>query len=493
MAMSLKFITSSFTVVSIRSYSTKSPFKRPKWPPFKSSRKKLTACTPIADADDVNLTDDQSKVSTSVVNKKSVFITGSAGTGKTFLMNYLIDRLRKVHGKGSVFVTASTGVAACALNGTTLHSFAGVGLGEGDKETLLARVVSNVWCYRKWRRAKALVIDEISMVDGELLDKLEYVARKVRLEKEDKVWGGIQLVVGGDFFQLRPVSARGVEEKRYAFESKCWDSSFDLQVELTKVFRQSNDILLMDLLQSIRRGEIDHGNMEILKLCCFEKEMDPSAVRLFPRIEDVKKMNDKMLTDLNEELVAYTADDTGADRWKRQLNQGLAPDKLELCIGARVMLIKNVNVKNKLVNGATGTVKGFTQPHKTNLFCGCSMLPIVKFDSGLEIIIGPENWEVMEGGKVCGRRQQIPLVLAWAISVHKCQGMTLDSLQADLSRAFDYGMVYVALSRVRSLACLHLSGLEPTKIKVHPKVLEFYRKLSDRNNMTEISKDKETG
>lgn len=401
-------------------------------------------------------------------------------------MNHLIDRLRKVHGKGSVFVTASTGVAACALNGVTLHSFAGVGLGDGDKEMLLQRVFGNSRVLRKWRRAKALVIDEISMVDGELLEKLEYIARMVRCREggdNGKVWGGIQLVVGGDFFQLPPVSisAREGERKSYAFESKCWDLMFDMQVELTKVFRQSTDVLLMDLLQSIRKGEIDDDGMKILKLCCFDKEIDPSAVRLYPRIGDVKKVNDKMLQDLNQELMVYTAVDTGSDPWKRQLNLGLAAETLELCVGARVMLIKNVDVKCKLVNGATGTVKGFTQPLKTALFCGCSMLPIVKFDSGLEMVVGPEEWKVMEGDTIHARRQQIPLVLAWAISVHKCQGMTLDRLQADLSRAFDYGMVYVALSRVRTLAGLYLSGLKPSKIKAHPKVLEFYRKLSDQN------------
>uniref|UniRef100_A0A7N0TM41 ATP-dependent DNA helicase n=1 Tax=Kalanchoe fedtschenkoi TaxID=63787 RepID=A0A7N0TM41_KALFE len=476
--MKLKFMCSYFSFIAVcssRSYTTKTPFRTPFRKGLgRSSWKSLEARA----SQTVCLTDEQSMVLDAIAKKQSVFITGSGGTGKTFLMNCVIERLRRVHGKGGVFVTASTGVAACALNGVTLHSFAGVGLGLADKETLLSRVLANDWACRKWRRAKAVVIDEISMVDAELLDKLEFVARKVRHEKGDKVWGGIQLVVAGDFFQLPPVRARGEALKGYAFESMCWDSSFDLQVELTKVFRQSDDALLTDLLQSVRRGEIDHDNMKILKLCCFDKEMDPSAVRLYPRIRDVKKMNDKMLQELNGELMAYTAVDSGADSWKRQLNEGLAPEKLELRIGARVMLIKNVNVKSKLVNGAAGTVTGFTKPYKTRLICGCSVMPIVKFDSGLEMAVHPENWEVIEGNTVLARRQQIPLVLAWAISIHKCQGMTLDSLQADLSSAFDYGMVYVALSRVKSLAGLHLSGFEPCKIKAHPKVLEFYQRLN---------------
>ncbi|KAM1165040.1 hypothetical protein PS2_024275 [Malus domestica] len=426
----------------------------------------------------VKWTEQQKQIISAISEGKSVFITGSAGTGKTMLVKHIIKLLKRCHTPSKVFVTAPTGVAACAISGQTLHSFAGIGCGNDDRDTLLSRVLSNKEACRKWSKAEALVIDEISMVDGELLDSLEYIAKYIR--QVDEIWGGMQLVVGGDFFQLPPVKTEwNSESKEFAFEADCWESSFDLQVNLTKVFRQS-DPRLIKILQGIRTGEIDPEDLKFLENSCADSVPDPSAVQFYPRIQDVNRVNASRLESLGNELVVYTSVDSGHDPWKRQLEQVIAPKEIGLCKDARVMLLKNLNTRSGLVNGATGTVMAFRKTKDVGLtsICDGGLLPIVKFDSGIIKVIKPKTWDVTEGDSVVAQREQLPLRLAWASSIHKCQGMTLDCLYTDLSKSFGYGMVYVTLSRVKSLEGLYISGFHPSKIKVHPKVKQFYKRFS---------------
>lgn len=464
---------------ALRKYSTKSINK----PQIGNAKKPRTS-----KVNKIEWTDQQLLVFDSIKRKQSVFITGSAGTGKTKLIEEIIKLLRKIHGRDRVFVTAPTGVAACALKGQTLHSFAGVGLAEADAHTLLSRVLSNRRTLKRWRSMRALVIDEISMVNGDFFDKLEYIARGIRSCKDDSSlgelpWGGIQLVVSGDFLQLPPVLVgKKLYAKEFAFEADSWDYSFQLHVALRTIFRQS-DAEHIRMLQGIRRGELDPEGLEMLKnrFCDNEDELDETVVRLFPRVEDVDRVNQLRLHGLEEEIIVYKSFDTGKEPWKSQLNQGIAPTTLELCKGARVMLTKNLNVNFKLVNGATGTITGFVEAYKgkiKNICCfhGRMVLPIVKFDSGREQVIKPDKWEVLEGDEILATRLQLPLMLAWAMSIHKSQGMTLFKLHTDLSKAFGYGMVYVALSRLRSLDGLYLSGFKPWTVKAHPKVLEYYKK-----------------
>ncbi|KAI3457086.1 hypothetical protein Pfo_013749 [Paulownia fortunei] len=477
----------SFAIAACRHFSSQAAaFDKKNWSKyhfFKNKKKYGGSGSKAPTKPRIKWTDEQNQVLDAVCNGKSVFITGSAGTGKTFLLEHIVKKLKKIHGRSRVYVTAPTGVAACALNGQTLHSFAGVGIADVDGESLLDRVLlDSRACYR-WRKVKALVIDETSMVDANLFDGLEHVARTLRDKEasvgDKKTWGGIQLIVSGDFFQLPPVLKKKKKgAKVYAFEADCWSASFDIQIELTTVFRQS-DSLLVQLLQGIRKGENDPEELKLLEGCCSGYEPDPSAVRLYPRIADVSRVNKEKMESLDQEIYVYKAQDLGDKQWMRQLKSGIAPDELELCVGARVMLIKNINPWRKLVNGATGTVVELCEvsENQYGMHDMCShgnVLPLVKFDSGLELVVEPEIWVVMDGDKVVARRRQIPLILSWALSIHKCQGMTLDKLHTDLSRVFDFGMVYVALSRVRSLGGLYLSGLDPSKIKAHPKVLEFY-------------------
>lgn len=475
----------STVIAACRHFSSKTSSRYPKW--TRNNKKKSNVDDPkTSETTRIKWTDEQSRVLDAISSGKSVFITGSAGTGKTLFLRHIIKRLKKLHHQSRVFVTASTGLAACAIKGRTLHSFAGIGLGEDDRQTLLLKVISNRQAYRRWIKTRALVIDESSMIDGEILDTLEFIARTVRggeeRDSENKVWGGIQLVVSGDFFQLPPIVKRE-NRKEFAFEADCWGSSFDMQVELTRVFRQS-EANLVKLLQNVRRGVVDHEDLDLLKKCCTEAEPDSSAVQLYPRNQDVKRVNKKKMEDLKKPTYIYHAHDRGEDPWLGQLNQGIAPDELPLCEGARVMLCKNLT--RTLVNGATGTVTKFRYDDvavsdlwKTE---ERPRVPMVRFDTGLEVLIRPEAWEIVEGGKVFATRKQLPLILAWALSIHKCQGMTLDCLHTNLSRAFGFGMVYVALSRVRTLGGLHLSGFKPSKIKAHPKVLEFYHRFSQKQD-----------
>lgn len=426
----------------------------------------------------VKWTDQQRQIITAVSEGKSVFITGSAGTGKTFLLEHIIKVLRKRYRRSKVFVTAATGVAACAISGQTLHSFAGIGYPVADREKMMNRVLSVRRACKRWENVEALVIDESSMVDAEMFENLEYIARFIR--GVDKVWGGIQLVVSGDFLQLPPVTnQRNCSGKIFAFEADCWNSSFDLQVELASVFRQS-DPQLIKLLQGMRRGKNDPLDMAYLERCCSRTEPDDSVVKLYPRIEDVNKVNAERMKALNNEVIVYRAVDSGSDPSKKQLEQGIAPNHISLCKNARVMLTKNLDTRHRLVNGATGTIVGFHEQEDMDVtdICEDGLLPLVKFDSGTTVLIEPEIWDVKEGDSVIASRKQLPLILAWSLSIHKCQGMTLDRLHTDLSRAFGYGMVYVALSRVRNFEGLHLSGFDPSKIKAHPKVLDFYENFA---------------
>ncbi|XP_042504799.1 ATP-dependent DNA helicase PIF1-like [Macadamia integrifolia] len=470
--------SSSFKGKSRKTTWSPSPSPTPNPSPAHKAAKELN-CSPAPAVTSFPLTEQQSQALNIVSAGESVFITGSAGTGKTILLKHVIEILTQIHGSKHVFVTASTGVAACALSGMTLHSFAGIGLGTADRETLLLTAASKKDTYRRWRRAKALVIDEVSMVDADLFDNLEYIARGIRANHKNRVWGGIQLIVCGDFFQLPPVSlttnGSSKSNKEFAFEAECWNASFDQHIELTQIFRQS-DTQLINLLHGIRRGFNDRKHLQLLNTRLVESEPDPFVIRLFPMKQDLKRVNDERLRSLGQEIYTYTALDVGRQPWKSQLNLGVALDKLELCLGARVMLLKNFDPSCGLVNGATGKIRGFKKYQVTDI-SDSGLLPIVEFDSGQEMVISPDRWDVTQGKTVFATRRQLPLIPAWALSIHKCQGMTLDSLHTDLSRAFGCGMVYVALSRVRSLDGLHLSGFDSSKIKAHPKVLEFYQNL----------------
>lgn len=443
-----------------------------------SDKEYCHGCKPNSEGS-ITLSKQQLRVLKAVSRGKSVFLTGSAGTGKSYVLDFVVKILKKLHGPNSVFVTASTGIAACHLNGMTLHSFAGAPPCSTSKYTLLAMVRKSKIKVKRWRKARALIIDEISMIDGEFFDQLNYVANELRQPLEGKaVWGGLQLVVTGDFFQLPPVRPQN-PNKFFAFQADCWNDCFDKQIELRHVFRQS-DRELVEMLQEIRRGLFHPKTLAKLNNCHGPSvNSDDSVTRLYPRNDDVRRVNDERLKALGQEIITFRATDVGEEPAKSQLKSGIAPDQIGLCLGAQVMLTKNLETENGLVNGAIGQIVEFVKDNTYPIaVCQRGLWPKVRFLSRVEKMITPESWSVYEGEKEMATRTQVPLILAWAVTVHKCQGMTLDRLETDLSRAFDYGMVYVALSRVKNLDGLRLTGFNPSKIKAHPKVLDFYQRLT---------------
>jgi len=423
----------------------------------------------------VKLSEEQQKVMEIAISGKSMFFTGAAGTGKSFLLQQMIQELRRIHPYDSVFVTASTGIAACNIGGCTLHSFAGVGVGEGAQEDLVQIVLKNKNSKRRWKYAKVLIVDEISMLSGDFFDKLEYIARVVR--KNENPFGGMQIVLCGDFLQLPPVE-KGI--KSFCFQAKCWQRVVSCSVELKKVFRQ-NEQSFVTVLNELRVGKISTKSLEVLSRC---KSNDLSNSKdgirptiLYPLKADVESENIQQLNLLRGDSIVFKAEDSSKfpnSSFLSQLQKSCAaPQELKLKLNAQVILLRNLNFDKGCVNGARGVIVGFEEEGKHAGF------PIVKFSSGHTLTIGPEEWNIELGGSIMATRKQVPLNLAWALSVHKSQGMTIEKLVVSLEKSFEYGMAYVALSRATSLQGLQLLDFDPRVIRAHPKVLEFYSTLQN--------------
>ncbi|DBA78175.1 hypothetical protein WJX79_002289 [Trebouxia sp. C0005] len=414
------------------------------------------------------LSQEQQHILSQVKEGHSVFFTGCAGTGKSLLLKHILRSLPK----DSTFVTASTGLAASALGGTTINAFAGIGKGEGDLGQL-AKLASRPDAAQRWRKARALVIDEISMVDGALFDALEALARGIRSKQEP--FGGIQLILAGDFHQLPPV-AKGKEAaaaRKFAFEAATWRLCVHHCAQLTRVFRQA-DQEFVDMLASIRSGRCNpKGSLvEQLQGRCGQA-LDTSdgilPTKLYTHREDVDLVNSHQLQALPAQPVRYVAQDSGPST---DLLKTACPARgtVELKEGAQVMLIRTLSTSRGLVNGSRGVVEKFVG--------GAFKLPVVRFANGEVKTVGRERWVLASGGRIMAVRSQIPLDLGWAMSVHKSQGMTLDRVEVNLERAFEAGMAYVALSRVKSLGGLRLlGGISRQALTADAKVLAFYKSM----------------
>eukprot|EP00050_Salpingoeca_kvevrii_P016392 m.55038 g.55038 ORF g.55038 m.55038 type:complete len:593 (-) comp6896_c0_seq2:61-1839(-) len=408
----------------------------------------------LVDTDGMN--EEQRRVLELVCRGKSVFFTGSAGTGKSFLL----QKIRNALPEATTFFTASTGVAACHINGTTLHTFAGIG---SDSKGKLPKKT------RQWLLARTLVIDEISMVDPDYFDQLDQVAKRIR--RNDLPFGGIQLVLVGDFLQLPPVT-KGSTPKRFCFEASCWKECRLTTVELKQIYRQKESAFT-SILQRIRFGECTDDDEDLLRSTENNKiEINGVlATKLCTHIRQAETINQTQLDRLDTEMKVYRAHDSDPSATSRLNSWCPAPQTLQLKEGAQVMLIKNLRVSHKLVNGARGVVQGFNPQG----------FPVVRFASGREECVRPESWTLVgQRGAVVASRKQIPLKLAWAISVHKSQGMSLDCVEIDLSSVFEDGQAYVALSRARSLATLRVRNFTASCVKASDKVIQFYQSLRNR-------------
>lgn len=471
---------------------------------------------------------------------KSVFFTGSAGTGKSVLLRTAIHELRLKHKQlEKVAVTASTGLAACNIGGITLHSFAGVGLGRDSVPEMVKKVKRNKKNVLKWTKTKVLVIDEISMVDAEFFDKLEAVARKLR--GNDKPWGGIQLVATGDFFQLPPVPDQGKIAK-FAFEAEKW-KELDATIQLTTVFRQKDEAFV-EMLNQMRTGSLTAKTIENFRLLQRPLQHNDGIIptELFPTRNEVDNANSMRMRHLPGEVKIFDAEDSGSiqdlQARAKLLSNCMAPPRLELKKGCQVMLIKNRD--EGLVNGSLGVVIGFmnertytyaldeqdgtfpddelrdspwtdeelaamekTPAGKRKLLklyemqqnaAGQKVWPLVRFKSpngGQDTtqLMSPESWKIEQpNGDVQACRKQVPLILAYAISIHKAQGQTIERVKVDLGKVFEKGQAYVALSRAVSKDGLQILRFDAKKVMAHPKVAAFYRELGDASDAMERHK-----
>lgn len=399
-----------------------------------------------------------------------MFLTGEPGAGKTYVINQYIAYLEACGVK--VAVAASTGIAATHIGGMTIHAWSGIGARDQLNEYDLEQITTKEKIVKRVKKAQVLVIDEISMLDGKLVDMVNIVCKTIRQSSEP--FGGIQTIFVGDFFQLPPVTRQG-DMMRYAFESRGWEDARPLICYLTDQYRQEDEMLL-SLLQSIRKNDVDDEHFTLLSEQTEIAYEGIEPTKLYTHNADVDSVNATKLGELGGSVTRFKMSGVG----NKIMQQGLAknclsPELLELKEEAMVMCTKN-NFEEGYVNGTLGRVVNFD---------GEDGNPIIETTEGKQITIKPTSWSMAEDNKVLAEVTQVPLRLAWAITVHKSQGMSLDAAEIDLSRAFVYGQGYVALSRVRTLAGLKMLGMSPTALRVDPKIVSIDARFRDESGQAE--------
>ena len=412
----------------------------------------------------------------------NVFITGPAGSGKTYVVNQYIDYLREHH--VPVGITASTGIAATHMGGVTIHSWAGIGIVDSLSEYDIEAIADKVQLRRRIEETKVLIIDEVSMLHHFRLDMVDAVLRyilnksKPGMSLDELPFGGMQVVLCGDFFQLPPVSRMGEPMPRFMYHSDAWENANFNVCYLSENYRQTDDVSL-SILNEIRSGEVSDEAREHLRgrhKAVLTNGFEPT--RLFTHNINVDTVNDTELAKIESPEFRYEMSSRGKKHLVEALKRScLAPEILRLRKGARVMCVKN-NFEKDYVNGTLGVV----------VSCGPGVDPVIRtvpnrdYPNGRTITIEQASWKIEDEGKVLAEIDQYPLRLAWAITVHKSQGMSLDAIEVDLSRSFEPGMGYVALSRVRTLAGLTILGMNEIALQVHPEVLKYDRKLRERSD-----------
>lgn len=403
----------------------------------------------------------------------NVFLTGAAGSGKTHLLNQYAAHLSE-HGVG-VAITASTGIAATHLGGQTIHSWSGMGVRDALNDSDLKALAEKERVARNFKKTKVLVIDEISMLHAYQLDIVDRIARYAL--DFTRPFGGLQVVLCGDFFQLPPVArGGGAADTKFAHECAAWENSAFKTCYLHEQFRQSAGAdALLQVLADIRSGAAGERAKAFLR-ARYKKLPTSSAgdvvrpTKLYARNINVDALNERELAKLPGEARAFHMETRGFPALVETLKKNcLAPETLHLKRGAEVLFIKN-DARGRYVNGTRGVVRGF---HKEK------GLPLVQTINGQHIMAEPDEWRFEEYGVTRASLTQVPLRLAWAITIHKSQGMTLDAAEIDLSDAFEPGMGYVALSRVRALSGLMLMGLNEMALRVHPKILAYDERLKE--------------
>lgn len=408
----------------------------------------------------------------------NVFLTGEPGSGKTHTINAYVEWLRERGVEPAV--TASTGIAATHVGGMTIHAWSGIGVLRTLSRFELDRISNTERTARRIQSTHILIVDEISMLSAETLDMIDMVCRTVRMR--DLPFGGLQIIFVGDFFQLPPISREGTV--RFAFDSRAWVEASPVVCYLSEQHRQE-DTAFLNLLTAIRAQNVLPEHRELLTArrtddadIVFSEDGTVSVTRLYTHNASVDHMNDATLAALPGRSVRYQMQSKGSPQRVENLKRGcLSPETLELKEGARVMFTKN-DPAGRYANGSLGTVVDFSAVDKH---------PRVELLSGVEVVAEPVEWKMDDAGKTLARISQVPLRLAWAMTVHKSQGMSLDAALVDLSAAFEYGQGYVALSRVRSLQGLSLYGMNERALMVHPAISKKDRDFREASGAAEAA------
>jgi ATP-dependent DNA helicase PIF1 len=405
---------------------------------------------------------------------RNVFLTGAAGSGKTHTLRAYIEYLRA--NDVEVAITASTGIAATHLGGVTIHSWSGLGIRDRLTEYDIDQMEEKKNLWKRYQNTKVLIIDEISMLHHFRFDMLDRLARAFK-RKPDEPFGGMQIVLCGDFFQLPPVHRQGEQPAYFAYQSDIW-KKMNLKVCYLSEQHRQNDDSYLSLLNDIRANCVEDGSLQYLR-DRYKKDIDPDLfpdiipTKLYSHNADVDAINDTELDKLRQGERVFLMDTKGKSNLIDALVKScLAPMELRLKIGARVMFVRN-NQERGYANGTLGVVISFDE-------IGGS--PVVRIGNGREVVADRESWMIEEDGKIKAEISQVPLRLAWAITIHKSQGMSLDAAEIDLSKSFVAGMGYVALSRVKSLAGLKLVGFSHSALQVHPEILELDHSLKEQSN-----------
>lgn len=461
-----------------------------------------------------NLSNDQKKALLAIINGENVFVSGSGGTGKSTLIRGVEAVYKKKFPDKVLNLTSTTGISAINVGGMTIHSFAGIGFGTANISLLIRKIRSKPDIVKRWKDTDLLIIDEVSMLSCDVFDKLNEIAKVIR--GNDKPFGGLQLLLFGDFYQLTPIIDKKFSQtnKVFCFESDKWFDIINVHINLKKVFRQT-DTEYISMLSRLRRGRPTQDDIKLIQsrvktrseIKQIINDTNGQIIKLYPINRMVQAENDKCMRKLPGNPRIFNAYYEGDKHLIMELEtqmKSIGYHAINLKIGARVMLTSNINTREGLVNGLIGTIQSFSGD-----------CPIVKFDNGIVQKIERIDREIQRQDRVpvfddpldntiddgsdidklsdpnyvpkqtkyrvinlTGKCKQIPLVLAYAISIHKSQGQTIEKAIISLEECFTEHQVYVALSRVKNLDGVYLTSFDPRKIRVNKKVKKFYRNLN---------------
>lgn len=405
----------------------------------------------------------------------NVFLTGEPGAGKTHTINEYV-RWLKSHAIEPA-ITASTGIAATHIGGMTIHSWTGMGIQDHLSTHDIHTIANRENIKKRISKARVLIIDEVSMLSPHVLYQADCICKTVK--ENAQPFGGMQVIFVGDFFQLPPISSDTHKQTaRFAYDSIAWEQAHPVICYLDEQHRQ-DDAAFLRILSAIRAQSFDHSHLAMINARHTQPYDAPENIpQIYTHNMDVDRYNEQKLAQLHEQTYTFTMSTNGSKKIVETLMRGcLSPEKLRLKKNATVMFTKN-DLKGAYVNGTLGTVMHFDEHTK---------LPIIKTRGGAMIAVEPADWTIEEDGRVRARISQLPLRLAWAITVHKSQGMSMDSAVMDLSRVFEYGQGYVALSRVRRLSGLYLLGCNTQAFQIHPDVLARDREFKTHSQQSALT------